>query len=695
MARLLFKGEPSSCSLWPKNIFGSLPPYLLVLIFLMLPPIFKVTEMREARAVFQGKIGSCCSFPCKNGGICVESCNEYSCDCAGTHHFGKNCQYEMLMTKIVRLSNALWHTLDGPLGLLKIVDSFDFLHSFFYNKLVKSVVKKVQEPKFSSIHCGISNNIFHSCTDQVLLLSPVPPHCPTPLGTAGFQILPPLGSLFDLVLKRCDSMHKSKGKVNLLFVAYAQFLAKQMSGSNNVNWLGSSGMYGNFERTHCQGKISRTGSPHSECCRDNPRNIYHTSIMSDALQNIVLREHNRICDLLHSTNPGWSDQRLYETATHVVAGEIITITSTEWLPFLKDYRMRMKFKSPYTSVITNKVPHEVILAMFWPQMYPDTISIGGSNIGLSVLASGSVESLHRGGTFQLMKTLAATCPGKMGTQNVPAAFEENTKKLILEGRRRNLQSFNNYRVSLGLRRCKSFAELTGDPSVLLLLQKMYGDIEGLELIPGLLLESPREGKVLGDTMTALISDLIFKAAVTHPLTTTSYLKKSTFGGNQGWEVVKNANIKNLICQNVNEGCCKEVDLTFGKKSCNKEPPCGKKNVRENVKKLMPKKIIGLSDKDCTPKIIHENEPTSMVPDEPPSPKLCEKIETPHLQPQKQHCTLKSPPRTCNKPKPKPDCHVPKERTCQQKESSCKEIIPPEVKQVKKCCNRRPWFRTRK
>ncbi|KAF6212042.1 hypothetical protein GE061_012560 [Apolygus lucorum] len=225
---------------------------------------------------------------------------------------------------------------------------------------------------------------------------------------------------------------------------------------------------------------------------------------------------------------------------------------------------------------------------------------------------------------------------------------------------------------------------------------MYGDIDGLEFIPGILLEAPKQGNVLGDTATAMISDLIFKAAVTHPLTTTSYLRKTSFGGIQGWEVVKNANINSLICQNVNDGCCKDV-LTFEMRNCKDESLCGKKKIREKVAKSVPKKIIGISDQVCSLKI-QEEVPESVVADVPPSPTLCEKIEAPCQQVQKQRCPFKRQvkKRPCNKPEPKPVCQVPVERPCQQEANKrCEKIKPPEVKRVKKCCNRRPWFRTKK
>ncbi len=52
------------------------------------------------------------------------------------------------------------------------------------------------------------------------------------------------------------------------------------------------------------------------------------------IQNLLLREHNRIADTLQRWNPTWSDEILYQESRRIVAAEIQHITYNEWTPLI-------------------------------------------------------------------------------------------------------------------------------------------------------------------------------------------------------------------------------------------------------------------------------------------------------------------------------------------------------------------------
>ena len=39
------------------------------------------------------------------------------------------------------------------------------------------------------------------------------------------------------------------------------------------------------------------------------------------MNTIVLREHNRLCDILKQEHPEWDDEQLFQTSKNIIAGK--------------------------------------------------------------------------------------------------------------------------------------------------------------------------------------------------------------------------------------------------------------------------------------------------------------------------------------------------------------------------------------
>jgi len=141
---------------------------------------------------------------------------------------------------------------------------------------------------------------------------------------------------------------------------------------------------------------------------------------------------------------------------------------------------------------------------------------------------------------------------EMVTHNndVPAT-EPLTKLMMTMSRENQVQSFNNYRRKLGLFPYKTFFELTRNLETAGKLKALYESVEDVELLTGMLTEA-NEGHLL--TATAMANSFIINAIMTNPLHDKHSWNPNTFGGNIGFNLVKSANMKTFVSNNLIDKC---------------------------------------------------------------------------------------------------------------------------------------------
>ena len=77
---------------------------------------------------------------------------------------------------------------------------------------------------------------------------------------------------------------------------------------------------------------------------------------------------------------------------------------------------------------------------------------------------------------------------------------------IQRGRDHGLESFNRTRALFGLRPYREFYEITSDEDLAERLERLYGDVDDIDLWVGGLAEDHVDGALLGPTFYTIVSD---------------------------------------------------------------------------------------------------------------------------------------------------------------------------------------------
>ena len=75
---------------------------------------------------------------------------------------------------------------------------------------------------------------------------------------------------------------------------------------------------------------------------------------------------------------------------------------------------------------------------------------------------------------------------------------------IQRGRDHGLPSFNSARKAVGLKKLKSFSDLTSDPEVVNRLEQVYDSIDDVDMIVGIFAEDPVSQGVSGELGAKII-----------------------------------------------------------------------------------------------------------------------------------------------------------------------------------------------
>ena len=243
-----------------------------------------------------------------------------------------------------------------------------------------------------------------------------------------------------------------------------------------------------------------------------------------SIQTLFVREHNRFADQLAKSHPTWTDEQLYQEARRAVIAEIQAITYNEFLPALLGPAAPGAYRG-YNSNVNPGIANEFSTAAFrvGHTLVGDDVEFMDNN-GNELRPPLDLKSaffnpnvVSETGIDPILKYLATDRAQEVDTHVVDGLrnflFGEPGQGgldlaaiNIQRGRDNGLADYNTTRAAYGLPRVRTFADITPDKEVQQALQKLYINVNNIDLWVGGLAEKHIPGASVGPTFARIISN---------------------------------------------------------------------------------------------------------------------------------------------------------------------------------------------
>jgi hypothetical protein len=266
------------------------------------------------------------------------------------------------------------------------------------------------------------------------------------------------------------------------------------------------------------------------------------------LHTLFAREHNVVCDELRSHYPGWSDERVFQTARLIVSALIAKIHTVEWTPAILgteviDIGLKTNWNGPPSGDWLTKlgiwlldanatvgipktkpdhhgVPYSLtedfVTVYRLHPLIPDDYRLLDHRTGrlvnertfLDISGDKTDDELRALGLENLLYSFGTAHPGAITLHNYPDAlrhFERNGEIVdlavadLVRTRRRGVPRYNDFREGLHKPRVRRWEELSDDPETVRTLRRLYRSVDEVDTMIGLFAERPPGGFGFSDT----------------------------------------------------------------------------------------------------------------------------------------------------------------------------------------------------
>jgi prostaglandin-endoperoxide synthase 2 len=255
----------------------------------------------------------------------------------------------------------------------------------------------------------------------------------------------------------------------------------------------------------------------------------NSSIGYVCISIIFIREHNRLARALKAQNPGWDDERLFQTARLINLAQLLKIVIVDYINHIagrKLFEFDNSFAEQENWYRTNWIALEFDMLYRWHGLVPDTVDINGTRYPPRDFRTNN-GLLEQVGVQAALKGARQEQAGKITLGNTPDFLLPAEFQSLKMGRDFRVARFNDYRLRFGLDKLTSWDQLTSDKALKARLKALYGDIDQLELVVGLFAEEAKAPSLFGALMLTMVAEDAFTQALTNPLLSTHAYNRNT------------------------------------------------------------------------------------------------------------------------------------------------------------------------
>jgi hypothetical protein len=329
--------------------------------------------------------------------------------------------------------------------------------------------------------------------------------------------------------------------------------------NSSTHWWDSSEVYGNTaaaaQRLREGAKLRLPGGYLSHDIHGQEITGFNESwwLGLSAMQTLFAREHNLLCDELSAQYKTWDDERIYQTARLIVSALVAKIHTIEWTPAILateiiDIGLNSNWSGPpkdwltqlgvwlidahsLTGIPGHTVPdhtgapyaltEDFITVYRMHPLIPDDYVFYSGTDGRKIIERSFID-IQGPGTDAFMREIGLSDalysfgianPGAITLHNFPESLRRFTRTGndgnneiidlsvidVVRTRRRGIPRYNDFREGLHMPRITRWEDLTSSPASVKALKDVYGDIDMVDTVVGLLAETPPAGFGFSDT----------------------------------------------------------------------------------------------------------------------------------------------------------------------------------------------------